>query len=291
MMSYRKILVPIAGADGDEAVLRSAFGLAKKFGAHIEVLFVRPDPISAIPFGTIDVDPTGYSTELIIEATIKGADAAQQRARAAFDKIVEELGAPVVEKLSAKAEVNTSFCVVEGDFAERIERKSRLSDLIVFTSKSIDGTEATTRASFESALLSGARPVLFVPGGAADIPAQRVAIAFDGSATAAHAVSAALPFLQKAKELHALEVTSEKSSALSDLQDYLSLYGLSVTPHSIDPGLKSTAETLLTEAQRQHCDMIVQGGYGHSRLGEFVFGGVTRYVIKNGAPVAVLMTH
>jgi len=161
----------------------------------------------------------------------------------------------------------------------------------VFGAKSNNGTEASIREGFESALLSGARPVLFIPEGSAEVTGQRVAIAYDGSAAAAHAVTAALPFLTKAKELYAFEVTSEKSTALAELQDYLSLRGLAVTPHTIDPGLKSTAEALVMAALGQKCDMIVQGGYGHSRLGEFVFGGVTRQVIKNGAPVAVLMAH
>jgi nucleotide-binding universal stress UspA family protein len=246
--------------------------------------------VTVLPYGYVEGDLSGYSAQYAIEAAIKAADEAQKRARAAFDKVVDKLHIPVVAKPDAKMEATTAFSVVEGDFANEIERKSRLCDLIVFSAQASNG-EVTIREGFESALLSGARPVLFIPEGAAEAPGQRIAIAYDGSATAAHAVTAALPFFAKAKELHAFEVTSEQSTALTGLQDYLALRGIAVTPHTVDPGLKSTAEALLMAAMGQRCDMIVQGGYGHSRVGEFIFGGVTRYMIKTGAPLAVLMAH
>jgi nucleotide-binding universal stress UspA family protein len=291
VMSYRKILVPIGGVEDDQAALQSALGLAKLFGAYAEALFVRPNPVTVLPYGYIGGDVSGYAAQYAIEAAIKAADEAQKRARAAFDKVIDKLHIPLAARPGAETEATSSFSVVEGDFVQEVERKSRLSDLIVFGAKASDGAGATIREGFEGALLGGARPVVFIPEGSAEIPGQRIAIAFDGSAAAAHAVTAALPFLARAKELHAFEVTSEKSTALADLQDYLSLRGLAVTPHAIDPGLKSAGEALVMAALGKKCDMMVQGGYGHSRLGEFVFGGVTRHVLKSGAPLAILMAH
>jgi nucleotide-binding universal stress UspA family protein len=290
-MSYRKILVPIFGTVHDQAALQAAFGLAKQFAAHAEALFVRVNPVTALPYGYLEGDVSGYSARYAIEAAIKAADAAQKIAQGAFDKMVDKLHIPVVAKPGARSEVTASFAVVEGDFADEIERRSRTSDLVVFGAASGDVEHTNIREGFESALLSGARPVLLVPRDTTDVPGQRVAIAYDGSATAAHAVTAALPFLARAKELHAFEVTAEKSTSLSDLQDYLSLRGLSATLHSIDPGPKATAEALLLAVQAKKCDLLVLGGYGHSRLGEFVFGGVTRHVLRHGAPLAVLMAH
>jgi len=181
--------------------------------------------------------------------------------------------------------------IVEGGFAEEIERRSRICDLIVFGAKSGDVEFTNIREGFESALLSGSRPVLFAPRETTDLPGSRIAIAYDGSATAAHAVTSALPFLERAKELHAFEVTADKTTALSDLQEYLALRGLTAKEHVVDPGPKSTAEALLLAVQAQKCDLLVLGGYGHSRIREFVLGGVTRHVLHHGAPLAVLMAH
>jgi nucleotide-binding universal stress UspA family protein len=290
-MSYRKILVPIFGGVHDEAALQAAFGLAKQFGAHVEAFFVRVNPVTALPYGYLQGDLSGYSARYAIEAAVKAADEAQKIARSAFDKMVDKHHVPVAEKPGAKSEATAAFAAIEGEFAAEIERRSRTCDLVVFGATADDVAFTNVREGFESALLSGTRPVLFVPTGAKEPPGQRIAIAYDGSATAAHAVTAALPFLARAKELHAFEVTAEKSTALGELQDYLSLRGLSAVAHRVDPGPKATAEALLLAVNAQKCDLLVLGGYGHSRLGEFVFGGVTRHVLRHGAPVAVLMAH
>jgi len=150
-----------------------------------------------------------------------------------------------------------------------------------------------TNEGFEAALLSGARPVLFVRREPAENPGQRIAIAYDGSAAAAHAVTAALPFLSRAKSVHSFEVTTStgKSEPLSELREYLALRGIDVVEHVVDPGPKSLGEALALAVQAQRCELLVLGGYGHSRIREFVLGGVTRHVLRHGSQFAVLMTH
>jgi len=290
-MSYRKILVPVFGSTHDRSAIQAAFGLAKQFGAHVEALFVRLDPVSRLPYGRPG-DISGYASQYAIEAAIKAADEAQKIAQESFDKIVDKYGVPVVAKPGARPDASAEFKIVQGDFADEIERRSRICDLVVFGATSGDDEELRSiRESFESALLSGARPVLFVPRETTEIPGRRVAIAYDGSAAAAHAVTAALPFLARAKELHAFEATADKQTTLTELQEYLALHGLSAVEHVIDPGPKTTAEALLLAVAAQKCDLLVLGGYGHSRIREFVLGGVTRHVLRHGTSLAVLMAH
>jgi len=288
-MSYRNILVPIFGSAHDRSALQTAFGLAKQFGAHVEALFVRPNPVSAMPY--VDGDLSGYSAGYLIEEAIKAADHAQKVAHDTFQKTVDKCAVAVVAEPGARREASAELRTVQGDFAEEIERASRLSDLVVFGAKSGDVESTNKREAFESALLSGSRPVLFAPRQATDVLGSRVAIAYDGSATAAHAVTSSLPFLERAKELHSFEVTADKAIALGDLRKYLALRGLTAKEHAVDPGVKTTAEALLLAVQAQKCDLLVLGGYGHSRIREFVLGGVTRHVLRHGAPLAVLMAH
>jgi nucleotide-binding universal stress UspA family protein len=293
-MSYRKILVPIFGAVSDRTALHTALGLARQFGAHIEALFVRFDPLQLPQYGYLGGDVSGYSAKYFIEAAIKAADEAEAIASKSFNKAIEKFGIELTDKPGAHSEATAELKIVHGDFGERIEEESRLSDLIVFSAEGSDVAVARSRDAFESALLSGSRPVLFTPpSDNASILGQRIAVAYDGSAAAAHAVTAALPFIKRAKELHAFEVTAAhgKSPALSDLKQYLALRGIEVVEHVIDPGAKNTEEALLLAVKAERCDMLVLGGYGHSRVREFVLGGVTRHILRHGPPLAVLMAH
>lgn len=291
-MSFRKILVPVFGAPSDAAAVKTAFGFGLQFGAHIETLFVRLDPVRAIPYGYVG-DLSGYSAQYAIEAAIKAADEAQKIAAEAFAKAVETSKIEINPRPGARADATTQLKIVQGDFIEEIERESRLSDLIVFGPPDGQGGQETVRAGFEAAVLSGSRPVVFVPKEPVEPVGQRVAIAYDGSAAAAHAVTAALPFLSRAKSVHSFEVTAEagQSQALNALRDYLALRGIECVEHVVDPGAKSTPEALASAVQAQRCDLLVLGGYGHSRIREFVLGGVTRHTLRHDAPYAVLMAH
>jgi nucleotide-binding universal stress UspA family protein len=292
-MPYRKIVVPVIGASSDKSALSAAFALAKQFGAHAEALFVRLDPVRAIPYGYIGTDVSGYSAQYAIEAAIKASDAAQKVASDVFHSTVSRLGLELKDKPGARADATAHLKVVQGDFADEVERASRLSDLVVFGLMPNGDGQGPVREGFEAALLSGTHPVLFVPNEPAEAPGQRIAIAYDGSATAAHAVMSALPFLSRAKAVHSFEITEATgvSKPLMELREYLALRGVGVIEHLVDPGPKSTAEALVNAVQGQHCDLLVLGGYGHSRIREFVLGGVTRHLVRHGAPFAVLMAH
>jgi nucleotide-binding universal stress UspA family protein len=292
-MPYRKILVPVIGTTSDKAALSAAFVLAKQFGAHVEVLFVRLDPVRAVPYGYVGGDVSGYSAQYAIEAAIRASDEAQKVASEAFRTTVGKFGLELKDKPGARPDATAHLKVVQGDFAIEIERASRLSDLVVFALMPNANEQETIREGFEAALLSGTHPVLFVPSEPAEGPGQRIAIAYDGSATAAHAVMGALPFLSRAKAVHSFEITPATgvSEPLDELHAYLALRGIDVIEHLVDPGPKSTAEALVNAVQAQRCDLLVMGGYGHSRIREFVLGGVTRHLLRHGAPCAVLMAH
>lgn len=292
-MSYRKILVPVFGSVNDRPALSAAFGLAQQFGAHVETLFVRLDPVRAIPYGYVGTDLSGYSAQYAIEAALKAAEAAQKSANESFVKAVEKSGIEINEKPGARTNATTQLKVVQGDFADEIERAARLCDLVVFGVAEGQAGYENTREGFEAVLLSGARPVLSVPREPAESLSQRIAIAYDGSAAAAHAVTAALPFLSRAKSVHSFEVTPKagKSEALAELHDYLALRGIEIIEHVVDPGPKPLGEALALAVQAQRCELLVLGGYGHSRIREFVLGGVTRHVLGHATPFAVLMTH
>jgi len=124
--------------------------------------------------------------------------------------------------------------------------------------------------------------------------AQRILIAWDGSSRASRAVHDALPFLRAAQAVKVVVVTGEKelpaSADGSDIAPHLARHGVPVEVTSAAARDGDVAQALRGEAEREGADMIVMGGYVHSRLRELVFGGVTQSLLKS-SPVPLLMSY
>jgi nucleotide-binding universal stress UspA family protein len=150
------------------------------------------------------------------------------------------------------------------------------------------------RDLLQALLVNSGRPLIVVPVGWDTFRAQRVLIAWDGSSRASRAVHDALPFLRAAQAVMVVAVTGEKelpaSADGSDIAPHLVRHGVpaEVTPAAARDG--DVAQALRGEAERHGADMIVMGGYVHSRLRELVFGGVTQSLLKS-SPVPLLMSY
>jgi nucleotide-binding universal stress UspA family protein len=105
----------------------------------------------------------------------------------------------------------------------------------------------------------------------------------------------ALPFLERAAEVTIVEACGpddEKSvlGRLDNVAHYLALHHIKGGPKIMLQQKGSGAEQLFREAEEQQADLLVTGGYGHSRLGEWIFGGMTRELLV-GSPICCLMSH
>jgi nucleotide-binding universal stress UspA family protein len=147
----------------------------------------------------------------------------------------------------------------------------------------------------EAALFDSGRPVVFVPFiQKAGLKLDRVMVCWDGSRAATRAIADSLPFLQKAKQVEIVMVASKagKNDEIAgvDLGQHLARHGLKVEVKRITSPDIDVPSTILSYAADSSADMIVMGGYGHSRLREFVLGGVTRSILQT-MTVPVLMSH
>jgi len=135
-------------------------------------------------------------------------------------------------------------------------------------------------------LLNAGRPVLIVPNGIASNSGQRVLVAWKDTREARHAVQSALPYLSAAKHITLVEVAENvlervARERLDDVEKYLGRHGIKVSAKSVLTPKGSISDQLTSVAKREGADLIVAGAYGHSRLGEWVFGGVTRGLLQN----------
>jgi len=255
-----------------------AVSVAEAFGAHLLGVAVSYEPI--IP-GTV----MGGIPPEIIESQRAESD---KKARVAVDRFEQ-----AVKRAGISSETRTISASISGA-AEQIGRMGRRFDLVIVgqpeRQKSLPDEVVDEGVLFESG-----RPVIFVPfiqkGG---MKLDRIMVCWDGSRAATRAIADAMPFLQKAKQVE-IVIISDKPSKKdevpgADLGQHLARHGLKVDVKRITSPEIDVPSTILSYAADSSADMIVMGGYGHSRLREFVLGGATRGLLES-MTVPVLMSH
>lgn len=150
------------------------------------------------------------------------------------------------------------------------------------------------RGIMETLLTQSGRPLVIVPAGYEAFACKRIILAWDGSAKAARAANDALPFLRAADVVQVVSVSGEKELPApinnANIASHLVHHGVSAVMVGLVAEHGDVAETMRIAATNNGADMIVMGGFVHSRLREMVLGGVTRSLLRN-APVPLLMSY
>jgi nucleotide-binding universal stress UspA family protein len=255
-----------------------AISMGREFQAHVSAVGFAYEPV--IPgsvFGSMAVE--------LVQTQRRELERAAQAAVTYFDDGARRVG------LSADSRMVTlSLAEAAGTFG-RLARRFDLSVVAQAEPDKLPGRELI----IEAALFESGRPVLVVPyiqsGG---LKLDRVLVAWDGSRNAARAIADALPLLARAKAVEVVVVAGEpgKSDELpgADIAHHLARHGLKVNLQKIVSPEVDVPNTILSHAADAGTDFIVMGGYGHSRLREFVLGGATRGILSS-MTVPVLMSH
>jgi nucleotide-binding universal stress UspA family protein len=251
--------------------------LAGYFGAHVTgIAFLYWPVFVCVQMGAAE------------ERFIKEQDAA---AKQAADAAVERLGFEIRrEGVSWDShQISVSADEAPGRFAEI----ARAFDLAVVPqaepeSGSVDDLIA------QAALFQSGHPTLVVPYiQTAPFKLDRAAVLWDGSASATRAIVGAMPFLHRAQTIDLVSIVGERDLRQelgnADMRRHLSRHGLNVVPKRPQMMNDITA-TILNYAAESAPDLLVMGGYGHSRFREFVLGGATRGILER-MTVPTLMSH
>jgi len=276
-MTISDLLVNLATGIDNDATIDSAISLARIFDAHL----------AGIAFAYDNIPPAMLAGEVPpawIEEFHKEAQAAAQAAVDKFDAAVKRAG------ITAEASWSPASLA---DPAELFGRMARRYDLSVVR-QAEPGTSTPAPWFVEATLFETGRPALVVPyihkGG---VKLERVMVCWDGSRSAARAAGDAMPLLQRAGTVEVVIVAEHGKSTETpgaDIARHLARHGVKVEVKAIvAPGVK-TADVLLSHAADTSADLLVLGGYGHSRLREFVLGGVTRSILQT-MTVPTLMSH
>lgn len=284
----RVILVPLDGADHDRAALAAAFGVAKPLQAHVEGLFVRPNPGGLA--GAAEAGITSATVEHITRAAAASWDQRRDRARELFDVALAAANATLVDGPIRDRSVTARWREVTGPSNAILAAQGPLADLIVLAGMHVND-DPQRQLMFEASLLSAARPILLVSGAGFDRLGQVVAVAWNGRAESTRAVAGALPLLRNAESVHILTVATQRTEIRQSegLVDYLTWHEVAAEMHAL-PAAGEVGATLLAKANDLGADLLVMGGYGHSRVHELIFGGVTRHVLDH-LTMPILLAH
>jgi nucleotide-binding universal stress UspA family protein len=256
---------------------RYAVALAAAFGAHLTgiALAYEPEVLAAA---------SGPAARRFLRLH----DEAEQAASAAAGQLEKDAGAAGVS--AAARAMTTTLSAAYGLFG----RIARRFDLSVVGQGNPDNASSETRV-VEGALFESGRPVIVVPYiHQVGFKLDRVMACWDGSRSAARAVADAMPLLARAKSVDLVMVAEAqaKSDEMpgADMAAHLARHGLKVALVRVPRGDVEVEEALLNHAADIDADLMVMGGYGHSRMREFILGGVTREMLES-MTVPTLMSH
>jgi nucleotide-binding universal stress UspA family protein len=152
----------------------------------------------------------------------------------------------------------------------------------------------TARTMAEGVIFGSGRPVILLPDRAAVDTIDHIAIAWDGSRVAARALADAAPLLEQASRISVLTVVDEKSLQQRDIAEHLAdglrKRGVAAEGFSITAKDRAIGDSLQEHAIERGARLLVMGGYGHSRVRDFVLGGATKDILRD-LQLPVLVSH
>jgi nucleotide-binding universal stress UspA family protein len=285
----KTILVPLAGGDGEIAAMKAAFTIARRFDAHVAALFVRLDPRDAVPL--LGEGMSGPMVDEIMRAAEAETNSRHAIARRHFDAAVAAASATLADTPPGPGGVTAEWREVEGRAEEMVPLESRFADMMVIGGAG-SPADAYATTVLENALLGSGRPLLLVPPRLPETIGRHIALAWNASVEAARAVAGAVDLLRAAETVDVLVVETAVASGAAGrrISDYLAWHGVKVRLTIITSGPDPVGQVLMTKAAELGSDLVVMGGYGHSRMREMILGGVTRHVLHH-AGLPVLMAH
>ena len=261
----KDIMVHLDGSPEDEIRLEYGQAIASAGQAHLIGVFTNllPDMSIAMPFDGGAAAVVQIVTELEEQAR-KDGDATSKR-------LTERLSG-----LQVPTEIRR-FDETFGTMSIKVAEQARYADVFIATRPYGAGDTPVWLDLVEAVLFGSGRGLLMVPPGQhRQGPVRIVLVAWNGSREAARALSEGLSFIENAARTVVLMIDPRHEAATeSDVKAHLARRGVTAEIVSVESQGRRVADVVLEEASRVSADLIVMGGYGHTRLREQVFGGAT----------------
>ena len=273
-MFFATMMVHVDIDGGSDARIRAAAALADRFASTligISACILPPYPAEGAYF----VNPEFVEKE--------------RRDMTASLKLAED-GFRAAVGLGHKIEWRSGIQLPDDYLASQ----ARAADLVIIGRDQSPGGVCRT-IDPGAAVLKVGRPVLIVPPAIDTLKAERIVIGWKDRREARRAIQDSLPLLHEARSVVIVEICPKGTAAIAqhnvdDVAQYLARHRISVGSTAVVQSENSVANELIRVAKAEDADLIVTGGYGHSRLGEWIFGGVTRDLLR-ACPVCCLLAN
>lgn len=288
----RSILAYVDGGSGSADVIKVAAKMGKSYSAYVEVLHIEKSIEDALP--TMDMGGSLVAASEIFEIMKQEAEKRVTHAKTQFDTFCKKEKitpiSPDSQESVAPKGLALSWNLIQGNDNRDLAHRGRLFDLIVMA-KANDQIGGVDSVQLEAALFDTGRPVLVISDKSDVEHFESIVVAWDGSREAAHSVALAMPLLTKAEKVYVMVVgNSEPGMGGADVSRYLARHGVDAEQCPLVTSDKSIAEALGEASLEKGASLLVMGAYGHSALGESLFGGVTRDLLEEGK-IPLLLAH
>ena len=269
----KSILFVVHDDDGLETRLQAALSLARACSAHLQLLQV-------IPLEAYTVVDT-YGGTFVSGAIVEALEEQAAKVRSRLEGHLKN------EDVSWNYEVTTSATLPE------LLKNAAFADVVFIGRKPNWHEFGRTGPGLIGALVCSTHAPLCIPGDGRESfdPFGSAVVAWNGSIEGANAVRCAIGLLRMASSVRIVRYVEDKDMAFADtaLLEYLSRHGVHAEIESHLPK-KKIGDDLVDFATHAGAEYIVMGGYSHSRAGEFLFGGVTRELLR-ACPISLVMAH
>jgi nucleotide-binding universal stress UspA family protein len=280
-MAIKDLLVHLDETPASTTRLQAALSLASACGAQLTALYLIAEPF--LP----GMGGRHLPAELLREHLAHGEAEAEA----------------VLASARAEAERHgTTLAVTRASgpldrLPQLLARHARYTDLTVVGQADLAAHGVDDTALVEAAFMDSGHPALVIPRASTGVlPPRRAMIAWDGSREAARATSDAMPLLRMAEQVLVLVLDAHDVGGRaggqpgSELVAHLRRHEVKAELRQVASGGTSIGQALLGQAREEAADLLVMGGYGHSRLREMMLGGTTRSILEH-MTVPVLFSH
>ncbi len=268
----KSVLVEISGLNAQDGPFQAALDLVRATNGHLTCLQVTPYAAYAAS--------EAYGGLGAVSALVESIDAQCREERARLEAVLAGEG------------VSWDWVRGDGDALQVLASRSRLADAIVVAQRTERSGGARPPSLIGALTLAARAPVVVVPPAIKGFAvAGSALIAWNGSFESAQALRAALPLLALAESVDVVTIGDvDPDFPAAAACRYLSRHGIAseIVPRTCEG--RTTAEAILRTASERASAYVVMGAYGHSRLREYVFGGVTRSLITD-APLPLVLAH
>jgi nucleotide-binding universal stress UspA family protein len=288
----KSILVPTSGSLTDTAVFATALAVARPLGAHLDFYHICLSTGEAATQAPHLDFCMGSALHKALDFVESREEQLAANATAHFNSFCTKHCVDICEVPVASDAVSASWLEEKDGAAGSLVLHARHSDLVVLGRP--HHVDYMPTMLIEDLLTGCGRPIVIAPETPPNSMTGTIVVGWKETPESARALGAAYPLLEKAKHVVLLHIAEEDSGSqkfLAHLARQLKWHGISVEPRVIPNHSKENLSAQLTRvATELHADLLVVGGFGHGRLRELIFGGVTQSLLEN-ADLPVFMMY